>query len=257
MINIDRPDDAPDVLVGAGSTQTVKDRALYDTRSMEFRNGRKRFKFKQTIYADPCVKRRLYDAQHRKCCYCERFISSPSKGEVEHYRPKSSVKQALLEPKIRPGYYWLAYEWENLLLVCGACNRKKSDLFPLKDPCARARSHHDKVEIEDPMLVDPSLGDPRVHIRFRLDAPVGYTPRGRETIKLIGLDESGLSEERRQRLEELRRYVDFLRVLRDGSMNEEESGLAAEIRTALEDSPRPSSRYSSMAIDFLKSVGYL
>ena len=155
--------------------------------------------------------------------YCESAVVSPSQGQIEHFRPKSSVRQTRQQPKIRPGYYWLAYCWENLLVICGGCNVKKSDLFPLEDPSRRARSHHDDITAEDPLLVDPSSSNPRLDIRFKSDAPIGITKRGRTTIKLLGLDHPWLSEERRVWLDRLQRYVETLRIFGDKAMSREEA----------------------------------
>jgi len=61
------------------------------------------------------------------------------------YRPKGAVQQAPGQKKEYPGYYWLAYDWNNLLFICTACNTKKRELFPLTDSKGRARSHHDDI----------------------------------------------------------------------------------------------------------------
>ena len=252
MIRIDRPAAPPGVLLKAGIIQTEKVCTLYAATPEEYSEGSQRFKFKQHIYADPSVKQRLCNAQYRKCCYCESAVVSPSQGQIEHFRPKHSARQTRQQPKIRPGYYWLAYCWENLLVICGGCNIKKSDLFPLEDPTRRARSHHDDITAEDPLLVDPSSSNPRLDIRFKSDAPVGVTKRGRTTIELLGLDHLRLSEERRVWLDRLQRNVETLRIFGDKAMSREEKQLVADIKKQLANAIMPNSQYSSMAIDFLE-----
>ena len=254
MIRIDRPDAAPGVLLKAGIIQTEEVCTLYDASPEEYSEGSQRFEFKQLIYAHPSVKQRLYNSQYRKCCYCESAVALPRQGQIEHFRPKGAVRQTRQQSKIRPGYYWLAYCWANLLFICGACNIKKSDLFPLGDPSRRARSHHDDITAEDPLLVDPSSSNPRLDIRFKSDAPVGVTKNGRTTIKLLGLDDPGFSEERRIWLDRLRGHVNVLRIFGNKAMSGEEKKLVAEIKMKLANAILPSSRYSSMAIDFLESA---
>src|SRR5690606_11272092 len=59
-----------------------------------------------------------------KCAYCERL----EKADIEHYRPKKSVLG-----EAHDGYYWLCYEWTNLLPSCVKCNRDGAKLthFPI------------------------------------------------------------------------------------------------------------------------------
>lgn len=91
-----------------------------------------------------------------------------------------------------PGYYWLAYRWQNLLLSCHDCNcTYKRTLFPLADPIERARSHHDDLTREQPLFIDPAMQDPRDHIRFDDDLPTGITAQGVTTIEGIGIAPCG------------------------------------------------------------------
>lgn len=65
----------------------------------------------------------LRSAQHRICAYCERPV--PTGGRVEHVHPKS-LPACLPRYSNNPGY-----DWDNLLLVCGAtshCDGPKGDL---------------------------------------------------------------------------------------------------------------------------------
>ena len=73
-------------------------------------------------------------------------------------------------------YYWLAYSWDNLLLVCGFCNKKKGNQFPLADPAVRAMHHGMSIEAEKPTILKPDGdADPRDHIRFRGVEVEGFT----------------------------------------------------------------------------------
>lgn len=72
------------------------------------------------IYSDNSVRDVLLDMFHGKCAYCESKITSIYNGDIEHFRPKGEIKEAT---PTKPGYYWLAAEWENLLFACPFCNQ--------------------------------------------------------------------------------------------------------------------------------------
>lgn len=122
--------------------------------------------------------------QRHKCCYCEILIRSYH-NDVEHYRPFSR-------------YWWLAWTWENLLFACAACDRKggKHDQFPLIAGSVALVFPEQPPGAEQPLLLDPTIDDPRQHIRFELLStgrwgPLGKTDRGRETIRVLGLGRDG------------------------------------------------------------------
>ena len=54
-----------------------------------------------------------------KCAYCESFFGATQPVAIEHYRPKAKVTT---EQGDKPGYYWLAARWANLLPSCTDCN---------------------------------------------------------------------------------------------------------------------------------------
>ena len=112
-------------------------------------------------YAHATVKEALRTAQHDKCAFCESKVSHVSPGDVEHFRPKAGYRQLRRGPLQRPGYYWLAYAWENLLFVCELCNqREKGSWFPLEKGSKRARSPKHRLANERALFVDPSREDP-------------------------------------------------------------------------------------------------
>ncbi|WP_433934534.1 hypothetical protein AB3662_08045 [Sorangium cellulosum] len=157
------------------------------------------------------MKRALETAHHGKCCYCESKVKHVAPGDVEHYRPKAAVRQARTAPVERPGYYWLAYEWENLLFSCVLCNEKhKRNLFPLRDPRKRARSARAKLAAEAPLLVHPAQEDPAQIIGFRDEYAYSIegNPRGEATI-----DEVLQLNERPPLLERRREHLAILRAM--------------------------------------------
>jgi len=68
----------------------------------------------------------LFEAFHRKCAYCEVNHSDGYPVQVEHYRPKAGVtdNRQMIE---HSGYFWLAYEWWNLVPSCAHCNTNHTD----------------------------------------------------------------------------------------------------------------------------------
>jgi uncharacterized protein (TIGR02646 family) len=176
---------------GPKKTQALCDQ--FDA-SPPHRDGSVPFVFDGTLYGHRTVRKALERAQHAKCGYCE-ARSAPL--DVEHYRPKGSVRQARGESEQRPGYYWLAYEWSNLLLACVLCNQARADtsgmptgkgsLFPLSQPSERARSHHDSLATEIPQLLHAYEDDFDEHIGYRQHMPIGKTERGRVTIDVLRL----------------------------------------------------------------------
>src|SRR5207248_2896103 len=82
----------------------------------------------------------------------ESFFAHTGYGDVEHFRPKGGYKQRETDELKRPGYYWLAYAWDNLFCSCQLCNQRfKRNLFPLRDGRRRARSHTHKLDKEQPL----------------------------------------------------------------------------------------------------------
>lgn len=215
MIRIVKPANPPKILTTKGAEQTQNDCLAYDNNPAEYRSGERKFAADRRLYGAKSVKDTLMDAQHKKCCYCETMLPPASYGDVEHYRPKGAVQQDPGQHEEYPGYYWLAYDWNNLLVSCTPCNLRKRTLFPLMDPHARVRSHHENLEAEQPLFIHPAMEDPRHHIRFRREAPEPFTPRGRVTIERLGLRHTKLEEERRERLATLERYRETIELLED------------------------------------------
>jgi uncharacterized protein (TIGR02646 family) len=170
--------------------------------------GNKRLAVAATIYNDAAVKALLIAEQHEKCCYCERYFLDNNPGDVEHFRPKNGYKQRKADKQLaKPGYYWLAYEWNNLFFACNSCNRSyKRNYFPLQNPATgRAHSHHDNLASEHPLLLDPTRADLAQHLSFRRAVAVGRTPLGRATIKACGLNRLRLRQRRQDHFDKLER----------------------------------------------------
>jgi uncharacterized protein (TIGR02646 family) len=218
LIRVHRPARVPRVLATRGRAKRTELEAAYDAAPAEYEARALRFAFDSGIYGHATVKRALVEAQHSKCCFCESKVGMD--GDVEHYRPKAGFSQGTGRRIEGPGYYWLAYEWTNLLLSCAICNQRfKRGLFPLGDPVARARSHRGDPSREAPLFIDPSATDPEEHIGFRREIPypVDGSPRGAATIRALGLDREILNERRRDELKELEVLHELVRMEPDAS----------------------------------------
>ena len=180
---------------------------------------------------------------HNKCAYCE--TSNPQYwADAEHYRPKGgvageppeAVEEGVAPPVAppaacaqvsddtgnlipHPGYFWLAYDWRNLIPGCKNCNSGLDEpgklcRFPVK------RSHHllthltpaqksalkeaplqsrlgadlyylgslDLDDAEGPLLLHPYRDRPEQHLSFEYGGVVeGTTSEGKKTIEVCNL----------------------------------------------------------------------
>ncbi len=254
MIRIARPEPAPQVLLDAGQQETQFNCERYDAHDAAYRSGEEKFDFNRNIYAAETVKNALLRAQHDKCCYCESKFRANSPGAVEHFRPKRAVKSGLGASMVYPGYYWLAYDWNNLLVSCETCNTShKGSLFPLVDEDARARCHHDDVDGETPVLVDPASENPVQHMLFRRAEIVHLSDRGRRNIECLGLRRAELEEARATRLEPLATLLEFLHDVTPDSSGAGPAAHVDKARKQLRESIRPEAEFSAMMRDFLSS----
>jgi uncharacterized protein (TIGR02646 family) len=72
---------------------------------------------------------------HELCMYC---VNSEA-GDIEHFRPKTPYPEHM-------------FRWENLLLCCSICGRKKGSQFPMADG--------------QPLLIDPTSENPWDYLDF-------------------------------------------------------------------------------------------
>lgn len=84
--------------------------------------------------------------QHTKCAFCERALESKKEKDIEHYRPKSGLKewpvpkdiaaegfQFTKVPAGGAGYHLLPYHLQNYAIACARCNSDlKSNMFPIE-----------------------------------------------------------------------------------------------------------------------------
>ena len=251
MIRVNKPAH-PLTRLHRGIDKSVADCAAYDAHGIDYQNGTRTFIFEKNIYGHHTVRGVLRDAQHGKCCYCEGRFDAYSAADIEHYRPKGAVRQDEGSPTLRPGYFWLAYSWDNLYCCCQVCNRShKKEFFPLANPAMRARSHTEDIAQEEPLLLNPGATEnPRTHIEFRQERAIGLTEAGRNTIQVVGLNRPALIEDRLSRLRHVRIVQDVVH-LRTGSTAQDAITELQDARDELRAAILPQAVFSAMAIDFL------
>ncbi|MBL7817817.1 MAG: hypothetical protein JNL70_22605 [Saprospiraceae bacterium] len=168
--------------------------------------------FDGEIYGSKIVKKKLKEIYHCKCAFCESNTHAGAHKDVEHFRAKSQ-------------YYWLVYEWTNLLLSCQICNRDfKKVLFPLVDETKRITSPplskkgeldkqkchilSDTLKAEQALLLHPAIDDPQKHIKFSSDGDVKkITFKGEKSIEVYGLDRPELIKKRKALIAEFQEDI--------------------------------------------------
>jgi uncharacterized protein (TIGR02646 family) len=200
MIRINKSPNAPAILTAAGATETANLCAAYSANPAGFTSAPgisarlvMKMKFDNKIYGASAVKNQLAMDQHYKCCFCEGKFSDFSYGDVEHFRPKKAHKKYLQKGLTYPGYYWLAYDWSNLMYSCEKCNRKfKGNDFPLFNEGTRCayHTHVNPTANEDCLLINPTTENPSLYITFDkgIPIPVNHSLKGKVSIKKYGLD---------------------------------------------------------------------
>ncbi|AUG02456.1 hypothetical protein CXQ81_18200 [Pseudomonas sp. 09C 129] len=146
---------------------------------------------------------------NKKCAYCEVDYAASSPTDIEHFRPKSGyiTKNNKLSKK---GYYWLAADWYNLLPSCIDCNRRrkqpigkqkqavtgKGNLFPVRDERLRWTDHQVPSQ-EEPLLLNPCVDDPALHLEFFGEGLVrAMSDKGEASIEVYGLLRGDLVDKR-------------------------------------------------------------
>ena len=178
----------------------------------------------ENIYGHEEVKSTLQKLQKGICCYCESRYDITGYADVEHFRPKKGWKQDKDDKELhKPGYYWLAYKWDNLLYSCNKCNRTyKKNFFPLKDPNKRFKPATLNISQEKPLLINPyEEQHPENHLDF--DGPFikSKTDEGAYSIAYYGLDRNELNEERLRIYNDINAFVDLATLAKDTPLEEQ------------------------------------
>lgn len=256
MIKLNKPC-APKELV-KGEDITKQNCKEYEAHNADYKDGSRKFNFERNIYGHNAVRNLLKRIQNEKCCFCEGKFGAYASGDVEHYRPKGAVRQNDESTATVPGYFWLAYSWDNLYWCCQVCNRSnKRDYFPLKDPSKRARSHTDDLTKEEPLILDPGgADDPREHIGFHQELAIGLTDIGKSTIRIVGLNRAELLEDRLVRLSEIDTLLKIIEIS-ESEPNPQIAELSEQANGTLQAAAFPLATFSAMATDYLNKRSQL
>ncbi|OSZ79040.1 hypothetical protein CAP35_12555 [Chitinophagaceae bacterium IBVUCB1] len=168
-------------------------------------------------YGHDDVRVALDKIYHGKCAYCETRIEPVATPQVDHYRPVNTYTGEYPpgQRQNHRGYYWLGYEWTNLVLSCPACNGTKSSKFHLSNPANRVTEAPALVaylpnypehlassasfSVEDPLLINPERKNPDIHLAvnyYGLLEPINDSPYGQATIDICDLNWDKLYENR-------------------------------------------------------------
>ena len=161
------------------------------------------FDVKESLYKR--MKDELFSLYHGKCAYCESPLRLSSWDQLDHFRPKNRVldehsRVVCINRAGKPhgGYYWLAYEWTNLLPSCAVCNQRKGAIFPVLAGSVHAKQPGQESG-EKPIFIHPVNDDPADHLEYVPAAGFlkSKTPRGKGCIDLLDLNREELVNERR------------------------------------------------------------
>jgi len=208
------------------------------------------------LWREDRVKQFLHESQHGKCCYCEAKQRIKG-GNVEHFRPKGRVG----ENKNHPGYWWLAYEWDNLLIACGTCNSKKWSKFPLMNEEDRVFNETDNLDKEKPYLINPLKENPERFIEFEIPAVVDWEKEKPETVNAIGKGQRGEKtvaeltgindiEVKMERANKIRDYEMYLSALKEADATE-------EYRRYIDRCVSPEGEFSGFVKFYSEEKGYI
>ena len=131
MIQIAKSANVPVILSGKGKAKIKELCDAFDlnpaaySKAYNKKSNPYKFEFDGDVYGPKELKEQLKLEQYNKCCFCEnKDFDDIAHGDVEHYRPKSAYSKGEKSKTLeRPGYYWMAYEWENLFYCCQICNQ--------------------------------------------------------------------------------------------------------------------------------------
>ncbi len=156
--------------------------------------SQKRYHFPFNKEIDDELKKYLHQVFHGKCGYCETKIENLNAGIVDRFRPYNGVRDK--NDYHQDLYWWLTFEWDNLIYCCKTCNQYKANYFPIKG--LRAFSDKDDLSKENKLLLNPCEDDPEKHFYYdNMGNIYSDTDQGNQTIELLRLNRTSLVESRK------------------------------------------------------------
>lgn len=176
----------PQILIEKSKEWTEKfleKRQQNPTHKLSWRKG-------ATNYHDEIVKA-LGNLTHNHCSYCDKYpLDERGKIDlqIDHFKPIS-----------KPEFTRLAYDWTNLFLACGGCNKPKlaqyNDLILRPDADDYNPSHF--------FFFDTSTGEILVNETKGKE----YSARAEETIKVFNLNDKSIIKMRLRAIRNFRREM--------------------------------------------------
>lgn len=203
-----------------------------------------------------------------KCSYCESYVLHSQRGDIDHWRPirtptdehNSKVTRARPDgsKEFHEGYYWLAYDWRNLLLACQSCNGQ-----PMREPDGTMSGKGNRFPVdgfrawdvgeeslERPLLLHPVIDDPSEHLEVDLDTGclIAKTDRGQMSIAVFGLNSrQRLVKRRLNKSKSLRNKLKIIRLLASlANADTKVSPLLQEWRECFKAAHKGDSAYSAV-----------
>ena len=204
MIFVDRSAVAePSVLKSARAEAARRTLLEQLQRTPDKDKAQLRPRFENRLWMD--CRTELLGLFHGKCAYCETSIVHTQPGDIEHFRPKMlTLHNDESGPWLHLHYAWLAYDWDNLLVACIDCNRRKGGYFPVGKQRAGWLASLAECRLQEQLmsLLDPCYDEPTVHLDFSVDGQcVARTKRGSVTVELLGLNREPLIKARQRRID--------------------------------------------------------
>lgn len=226
------------------------------------------------------IKEALWAAGGEKCWYSEVLLPM-GEVEVEHFRPKGRLNGELF-----PGYWWLAFNWNNYRIASHLANTRRYDrvnsglrgkggYFPLvggvRGGFIPAPPANDPlcIRCESPLLLDPvNANDVRL-ITFDQDGLPGPNPfhcntqpgidRVRRSIEFYSLDDGILTARRADVWKRVLEWSDEMEQLVSAGeravLNEKEQQRQETLTNLIADAIDQSAEFSSVAIAALQVRG--
>jgi len=213
----------------------------------EIRAGRRIPTDGSLIDRDPDLIESLQSVFFSKCGYCESLIGRERSGTIDRFRPISNARNTNNKKESHDHYGWFIFEWQNLILSCGACNRVKRNFFPVKGARAPLLSTwSEAIQVEEQTILDPCEDDPYSHLIFDSNGQCIHTSkRGEITISILDLNRPDLVENRKIKINQC---LAAMEVIRDGK--NEPITILSELLTE-------GSEFSGVLGIYLYSVGLL
>jgi len=156
-----------------------------------------RHEFDRKIFYEPDLLEALHATFFGKCAFCESPPGVVGDLICGHYRPYDGAVD--LAGNFDPdAYWWLAYEWEDLYLICEGCQKSKGNRFPIEASVrARPGARGDALASERPVLIDPRRDQPEDLFVYDQDGSIAASQtRGMQSIEILRLDRGELRKAR-------------------------------------------------------------